>query len=195
MERDNNLVRCPTCSRAHGPSVNHSMVHAACSWYWHGVDAFWSGCGGGGTTPEPGRRNTGTRPESMRATCPPAPRRRRVRAYRGITSPRRGSYRGFDRHWMRQLANRRRALQAFGSTVFAAPLSDGSDAGRHALRLTPESCTKPWTLRKPAGPWIPRSGAQTARRHEHSCAPVGDKESRAAAVCFQSPCTRRAEIS
>ena len=46
-------------------------------------------------------------------------------------------HRAFDQHWMRWISNRRRAIRAFGSTDFRAPLTDVLDAQRQAIRQTP----------------------------------------------------------
>ena len=49
----------------------------------------------------------------------------------------RAQHQAFDHHWMRWISNRRRAIRAFGSSDFTAPLSDVLDAQRQALRQTP----------------------------------------------------------
>jgi Domain of unknown function (DUF4157) len=46
-------------------------------------------------------------------------------------------HRAFDQNWMRWIANRRRALRAFGSATFTAPLSDVFEAQRQAIMQTP----------------------------------------------------------
>lgn len=48
----------------------------------------------------------------------------------------RATHQAFDHHWMRWISNRRRAITAFGSTDYTAPLSDVLDAQRQALRQT-----------------------------------------------------------
>jgi len=47
------------------------------------------------------------------------------------------THRAFDLHWMRWISNRRRAIRAFGSSDFTAPLSDVLDAQRQAIRQIP----------------------------------------------------------
>ncbi|NYF19448.1 hypothetical protein HDC36_000885 [Xanthomonas sp. JAI131] len=49
----------------------------------------------------------------------------------------RATHQAFDHNWMRWISNRRRAIRAFGSSDFTAPLSDVLDAQRQALRQTP----------------------------------------------------------
>jgi len=46
-------------------------------------------------------------------------------------------HQAFDRHWMRWISNRRRAIRAFGSSDFRAPLTDVLEAQRQAIRQTP----------------------------------------------------------
>jgi|GEM_PF-2214082 len=49
----------------------------------------------------------------------------------------RATHRAFDQHWLRWVANERRAIRASGSTDFTAPLSDVLNAQRRAIRQIP----------------------------------------------------------
>jgi hypothetical protein len=52
------------------------------------------------------------------------------------------THRAFDQHWMRWISNRRRAIRAFGSTDYTAPLSDVLEAQRQAIQQTPNLTAK-----------------------------------------------------